>query len=174
MDPGVEITGRVTRGGVGVEGVDVNAFSQEGMANAVTGPDGSFRLADLTPGQMMLNVMKRDAFIQQMRPTNAPAQDVVIELPPGGRISGRVVDKNSKNPHDVLGRISTGAGGGGMRHDAAGAKAFRATTAPSRLRMFSRSAQRRPARDTRRSRSGIMAKRARRSAHEVLSTQGQS
>src|SRR3982750_912721 len=54
LDPGVEITGRVVRSGAGVEGVNVAAMSQDGMANAVTGPDGSFRLEDLTPGQMML------------------------------------------------------------------------------------------------------------------------
>ena len=50
LDPGVEISGRVTRGGAGVEGVNVRAMSQDGFASAVTGPDGAFRVTDLTPG----------------------------------------------------------------------------------------------------------------------------
>ncbi|MEA2327656.1 MAG: hypothetical protein QOE68_2615, partial [Thermoanaerobaculia bacterium] len=51
LDPGVEITGRITRAGVGVEGVNVRAMSQDGFAGAVSGPDGAFRITDLTPGQ---------------------------------------------------------------------------------------------------------------------------
>ena len=46
----------------------------------------------------MLNVNKMDAFIQQVRPVTAPAQNVVIDVPVGGRITGRVIDKASKNP----------------------------------------------------------------------------
>src|SRR2546423_1987841 len=34
LDPGVEITGRVTRGGAGVEGVNIRAMSQDGFAGA--------------------------------------------------------------------------------------------------------------------------------------------
>jgi protocatechuate 3,4-dioxygenase beta subunit len=115
LDPGVEITGRVVRNGVGVEGVNVNAMSQDGMGNSVTGPDGSFRIEDLTPGQMMLGVNKREDFLQQMRPVTAPARDVIIEVPPGTRITGRVVDKNTKAPvTSFQAGISTSRGGGGM------------------------------------------------------------
>ncbi|HUJ13835.1 MAG TPA: carboxypeptidase regulatory-like domain-containing protein, partial [Thermoanaerobaculia bacterium] len=98
LDPSVEITGRVVRAGAGVEGVNVNAIAEDSTASAVTGPDGSFTLSDLTPGQMMVSVTKPDAFIQQIRPTTAPARDMVIELPSGGRITGRVVDKSTHNP----------------------------------------------------------------------------
>jgi len=98
LDPGVEISGRVVRGGAGIEGVTVNAISMEGAATATTAPDGSFTLSDLTPGQMMVTATKPDAMIQQMRPVTAPARDVVFDLPRGGRISGRVVDKESKAP----------------------------------------------------------------------------
>ncbi len=115
LDPGVEITGRVTRGGVGLEGVNVNAFSQDGTANAITGPDGSFRLEDLTPGSMMVSANRREDFIQQMRPIIAPAKDVVFELPAGGRITGHVVDKSSHNPiTSFQAGISTSRSGGGM------------------------------------------------------------
>ena len=98
LDPGVEITGRVTRGGVGVEGVTINAMSMDGAASATTAADGTFQLEDLTPGQMILNAMKPDEFIQQTRPVTAPAENVNIEVPPGGRITGHVLDKNSHAP----------------------------------------------------------------------------
>jgi hypothetical protein len=115
LDPGVEISGRVTRGGAGVEGVNVRAMSQGGFAAAVTGPDGAFRISDLTPGQMMLNVNKQDSFIQEIRSVTAPVQDLVIELPPGGRITGRVVDKASHQPvTSFLAGVTTSRSGGGM------------------------------------------------------------
>ncbi|HEX7419411.1 MAG TPA: carboxypeptidase regulatory-like domain-containing protein, partial [Thermoanaerobaculia bacterium] len=116
LEPGVEITGRVTRSGVGVEGVSINLLGEGGMSgNEMTGPDGSFRLTDLSPGQFMLNAMKQDEFIQQIRPVNAPASDVNIDVPAGGRISGHVVDKTSKQPVTAFDAgVSTPRGGGGM------------------------------------------------------------
>lgn len=115
LDPGVEISGRVTRGGAGVEGVNVRAISQDGMAAAVTASDGSFTITDLTPGQMMLNVMKQDSFIQEMRSVTAPTRDLMIELPPGGRIAGHVVDKSTHQPvTSFLAGVTTSRGGGGM------------------------------------------------------------
>lgn len=115
LDPSVEITGRVVRNGSGVEGVNVSAVSEDAMSNAITGPDGSFALTDLTPGQMMVNVMKPDAFIQQMRSVTAPTRDLVIDLPSGGRITGRVVDKSNHNPVTAFqAGISFTRGAGGM------------------------------------------------------------
>jgi hypothetical protein len=115
LDPGVEISGRVVRGGAGVEGVNVNAMSEGGPANTVTGPDGSFTLSDLTPGQMMLLANKPDSMIQEMRPITAPARDVVIEVPTGGRITGRVVDKATRKPITTFqAGVTTSRGGGGM------------------------------------------------------------
>jgi uncharacterized GH25 family protein len=115
LDPGVEITGRVVRGGAGVEGVNIRAMSQGGFQGGVTGPDGAFRIADLTPGQMMLIAAKQDSFIQEMRPVTAPAKDLVIELPPGGRITGRVLDKASHQPvTSFMAGVTTSRSGGGM------------------------------------------------------------
>jgi len=115
LDPGVEITGRVTRGGAGVEGVSIRAIAQDGFSVAVTGSDGAFVLTDLTPGQMMLNASKQDAFIQEMRSVTAPARDVVFDLPAGGRITGHVVDKNSHNPvTSFQAGVTTSRSGGGM------------------------------------------------------------
>jgi uncharacterized GH25 family protein len=115
LDPGVEIAGRITRGGAGVEGVNVRAMSQEGFSGAVSGPDGAFRVTDLTPGQMMLNISKQESFIQEMRSVSAPTKDLIIELPPGGRITGRVLDKNSHQPvTSFMAGVTTSRGGGGM------------------------------------------------------------
>jgi len=115
LDPGVEITGRVVRGGAGVEGVSVTGISEGGMSQGITSADGSFTLSDLTPGQMMLNVNKMDSMIQEMRPVTAPTRDLVIELPSGGRITGRVVDKATRRPITTFqAGVSTSRGGGGM------------------------------------------------------------
>jgi protocatechuate 3,4-dioxygenase beta subunit len=115
LEPGVEITGRVVRGGVGVEGVNVNAMAEGGPASTVTASDGSFTLTDLTPGQMMLIAGKQEAMIQEMRPVTAPARDVVIEVPAGGRITGRVVDKATRKPITTFqAGVTTARGGGGM------------------------------------------------------------
>src|SRR5205807_1700764 len=115
LDPGVEITGRITRGGAGVEGVNVRAMSQDGFSSAVSGPDGAFVLSDLTPGQMMLNIAKPDSFVQEMRSVSAPTRDLVIDLPSGGRITGRVLDKNSHQPvTSFMAGVTTSRSGGGM------------------------------------------------------------
>jgi protocatechuate 3,4-dioxygenase beta subunit len=115
LEPGVEITGRVTRGGNPVENVMVATMSMTEMQSATTGPDGTFRLGDLNPGQTMLIFNRQDAFIQEMRNVNAPAQNVNIELPPGGRITGHVVDKATHQPvTQFQAGVSTARGGGGM------------------------------------------------------------
>ena len=115
LEPGVEISGRVTRNGAGIEGVRVMAIGDSGNASAETGFDGSFRLTDLTAGQMMLNAVKEDELIQQIKPVTAPAADVVFEIPPGGRVTGHVVDKNTKQPVTTFqAGVSAPRGGGGM------------------------------------------------------------
>jgi hypothetical protein len=115
LNPGVEITGRVTRGGAGVDGVSVRAISQDGFSVAVTGADGTFAITDLTPGSMMLNASKQDSFIQEMRMVTAPARDVVIDLPAGGRITGHVVDKSTHDPvTSFQAGVTTSRSGGGM------------------------------------------------------------
>ncbi|HEV7488618.1 MAG TPA: carboxypeptidase regulatory-like domain-containing protein [Thermoanaerobaculia bacterium] len=115
LDPGVEITGRITRGGAGLEGVNVRAMSQDGLSVAVSGPDGAFRLTDLTPGQMMLSISKQESFIQETRSVSAPTRDLVIEVPGGGRITGRVLDKNSHQPvTSFMAGVTTSRSGGGM------------------------------------------------------------
>ncbi|HSP35050.1 MAG TPA: carboxypeptidase regulatory-like domain-containing protein, partial [Thermoanaerobaculia bacterium] len=115
LDPAVEISGRVVRNGAGVDGVRVMAIAESAQEFAETGPDGSFVITGLSPGQLMLNAMKPDESIQVVRPVTAPAHDVTIEVPPGSRVSGRVVDKETKQPVTAfdLG-LSMSRGGGGM------------------------------------------------------------
>src|SRR6185369_8410556 len=85
------------------------------MMPVQTGPDGTFRIGDLTPGEMMVAFSKREEFIQMSRAVNAPANDVNIELPAGGRLSGRVIDKNTHEPVKAFeAGISPSRNGGGM------------------------------------------------------------
>lgn len=95
LDPGVEISGRVTRGGAGVEGVTVAAIEADARVMTTTLSDGSFTLSDLSPGSYMVILGKPDEFIQQTRNISAPARNVVVDLPAGGRITGHVVDKST-------------------------------------------------------------------------------
>jgi protocatechuate 3,4-dioxygenase beta subunit len=116
LDPGVEITGRVTRGGAGVEGVNVVVMAMDSPEMGVTGPDGHFTVSDLSPGPAMVVFNKQDEFIQQMRNITAPAHDITIELPAGGRVSGRVVDKNTHQPVTSFNAgVSMARSGGGMQ-----------------------------------------------------------
>ncbi|HEV7922990.1 MAG TPA: carboxypeptidase regulatory-like domain-containing protein [Thermoanaerobaculia bacterium] len=115
LNEGVEITGRVTRGGLGVEDVNISVISGDVNTFTQTGPDGTFRVGDLSPGQVMLAITKPADFIQQMRPTTAPARDVNIELPAGGTVRGHVVDKNTHQPITAFqAGITTSRQGGGM------------------------------------------------------------
>jgi uncharacterized GH25 family protein len=116
LEPGVEIAGRVTRNGTGVDGVNINLLSEGAPSgSAETGADGSFRIGDLAPGQFIMTANKQDEFIQEFRPVSAPATDVLIEIPPGGRITGRVLDKNTKQPVTQFeAGVSVARGGGGM------------------------------------------------------------
>lgn len=115
--PGVEVSGRVTRAGVGVADATVVTFGGPagGSEPAVTAPDGSFTLTDLSPGQVSLMVSKLQEGIREERRVTAPARDVAIELPGGGRISGRVIDKSTRAPiTSFRAGMSNDRSGGGM------------------------------------------------------------
>ena len=114
LEPAVEITGRVTRGGMGIEGVNLFSFGS-GDSSATTGPDGSFTIGGLSPGMVRLMLRKEDDFIQEQRNLTAPARDVNIELPAGGRISGHVVEKGTRKAITSFNAgVSTSRSGGGM------------------------------------------------------------
>jgi protocatechuate 3,4-dioxygenase beta subunit len=115
LEPSVEISGRVVRSGAGIEGVSIFSFSPDQQSTATTGPDGSFTLADLVPGMTRITLRKEDELIMEQRNITAPGRDVVIELPLGGTISGRVVDKSTSKPvTSFQAGISTARSAGGM------------------------------------------------------------
>jgi large repetitive protein len=114
LDPGVEVRGRVLRNGVGIEGVNIMGFGGPDNVTAETGPDGSFTLTDLTPGDLQVNFSKTDEFIQVMRRITVPSDEIVVEIPSGGRVVGRVVDKTTKQPVTTFEAGISPSRGGGM------------------------------------------------------------
>jgi hypothetical protein len=117
LDPSVEISGRVVRGGTGVEGVYLTSFGFGGgdTAEAVSGPDGSFTLRGLSSGSTRLMIRKEDDLVNEQRQLTAPGRDVVIELPVGVRVSGRVMEKSTKKPvTNFQVGVSASRSGGGM------------------------------------------------------------
>jgi hypothetical protein len=126
LEPASEITGRLVRNGKGVENAILNVFSPGMEASATTGPDGSFTLSGLAAGPVMVMMRKEEEFISERRTLTAPGRDVVIQLPGGGRITGRVVDKATNKPlTQFQAGISMSRGGGGF-----------VTMAPPQLRDF--------------------------------------
>lgn len=115
LDPAVEITGRITRGGNPVENARIFALGSTGEGNGVSGPDGSFVVSGLSAGPTRLMIRKEDDFVQDTRMITAPARDVAIELPNGGRVTGRVVEKGTNKPITTFqAGISISRSGGGM------------------------------------------------------------
>ena len=115
LEPGKQISGRVTRGGAPVAGVRVSVYGDFADEASETAADGSFTIDDLPAGDMMLRAYKGEEFIQVSQPVKVPARDVEIKVPPGGRISGRVFDKETKEPVTAFeAGVSGSRGGGGV------------------------------------------------------------
>jgi len=89
---------QLVRGGTAIENARVMAMGMGAETVAMTASDGSFTLTDLAAGTVRVIVRKEDDFIQEMRSLSAPARDVVIDVPAGGRVNGRVVEKGSRKP----------------------------------------------------------------------------
>src|SRR5688572_12124045 len=98
LDAGAGIRGRVTRGGAPVEGVTIFTIGNDAIAPVQTGGDGTFLIEDLAPGQVMLSFQKPEALVSVIRAVTAPAHDVDVDLPAGGRVAGRVIDKATQQP----------------------------------------------------------------------------
>lgn len=133
LSPGVEITGRVLRGGNPLPDVRVSTTGGGPMGPPpvarieAENADGTFSVKDLKPGPIHLFFSSRDQSVQVRRTLEAPARDIVVEVPVGARISGRVVDKETKSPiRDFQAGISGVRSAGGMM-----------TVGPALLRSFS-------------------------------------
>ncbi len=90
-------------------------FGGGDTSEATSGPDGSFTLRGLSPGSTRVMMRKEDDLVNEQRQLTAPARDVVIELPAGVRVSGRVVEKSTKKPvTNFQVGVSVSRSGGGM------------------------------------------------------------
>jgi protocatechuate 3,4-dioxygenase beta subunit len=103
--PAAPIAGRVVeRGGRPVAGALVTAarmrFGGEGAASAqaVTGADGAFALADLEMGRYQVSARAEGRAPGSVSRVAPGAKDVLIELGPGGRLRGCVRDAASGAP----------------------------------------------------------------------------
>lgn len=117
LSPGVEVSGRVIRGGAGVADVNVVPISPLGAPRdaVVTAPDGSFTVTELSEGPVTLMISRFQEGIRDERRVTAPSRDIVIELPAGGRVSGRVIDKSTRMPvTSFRAGMSNDRSGGGM------------------------------------------------------------
>ncbi len=94
----VAVSGRVFRAdGAGVPDVSVNAMGGSAR-NAITGPDGSFTIEELSPGTIQLMALKTSDYIREVVTVEAPSSNVEIRIPAGGTIRGRVLEKETKKP----------------------------------------------------------------------------
>lgn len=121
LEEGFTISGRVVRAdGTGVPDVSImqiaSSTASSSSESATTGPDGAFTLADLPRGSITISAVKISDFIRETRTVEAPSNNVVIQLAPGGGIRGRVVEKGSKQPvTDFQAGLSGLRGGGAIR-----------------------------------------------------------
>jgi hypothetical protein len=99
------IAGRVVEGGSGVPvaGALVVAERQTGfgltsVGQALSGPDGTFTLADLAEGRYRLTATAEGHARGAVAPLSVGATEAVIELPRGARLRGCVLDATSGGP----------------------------------------------------------------------------
>ena len=126
--PGAVISGRViTKSGVGVEGYTVVAMAPGvmgpgrragGPTAERTGPDGSFAIEGLKPGDAYdLRLLGATGMTEAKHSVTAPATDLQLVVAGNGRITGKVLDAQSGQPVTDF-QVSYGAdrgAPGGMR-----------------------------------------------------------
>ncbi|HEY7112190.1 MAG TPA: carboxypeptidase regulatory-like domain-containing protein [Thermoanaerobaculia bacterium] len=103
-----------TSGGTPVVGATIAAIGEGGRPDAVTsGPDGSFRIADLAAGKAMMLIVNADGYAPARASATPPAQNVAIVLQTTATIKGRVEDASSGDPiTEFTVSLSAGRGGG--------------------------------------------------------------
>jgi hypothetical protein len=102
LQPGVTMLGQVvspSRQGIG--GARITALSDSGVSSqgrAVSKPDGSFEIKELTEGTYSLIVEAQGWGTQRQNRVEANAQDVVVEMIQQGSVEGQVKDRASGQP----------------------------------------------------------------------------
>lgn len=102
LQPGVKMAGQVvTPGRQGIGGARLTAMSDSGVnsqARAVSQPDGSFVIEELTEGTYSLIVEAPGWGTRRLNRIEADAQDVLIEMIQQGSVEGQVIDRASGQP----------------------------------------------------------------------------
>jgi hypothetical protein len=100
VDRGVEISGRVVLAdGTPVAGANVELPTQIMPRSAVSAADGTFTIAGVASGSSVVTAVSSDGHLSSTPVTvNAPAKDVTLTMPRGGRIEGRVLDRGTQQP----------------------------------------------------------------------------
>ena len=100
VDRGVEISGRVVLAdGTPVAGAVVEMTTQVMPRSAVSAADGTFTMAGIASGSSVVTAVSSDGHLSATPVTvNAPARDVTLTMPRGGRIEGRVLDRATQQP----------------------------------------------------------------------------
>ena len=100
VDRGIEVSGRVVRpDGTPVAGAIVDTPTSLMPRSVNTDADGTFRLAGIAAGPAILTAHLTDGNLSSPAVTvNAPAKNVTLTIPLGGRIEGRVSDRTTQQP----------------------------------------------------------------------------
>ncbi len=98
LEEGVSVQGRVIRGGTGIPDVMVAVMSASNSEPVTTSSDGSFTINDLPRGPVALMAAKPEEMIREMRTVEAPESNLLIEVPAGGAIRGRLLDEGTGEP----------------------------------------------------------------------------
>lgn len=98
LSKGATISGRVMRGNIGLGGVMIYTAGIP-QPPPVTAPDGSFVIEDLEAGTpLAFDFRSREQFVELRQTFEAPASNVVVEVPPGGTLKGRVRTRHGERP----------------------------------------------------------------------------
>lgn len=94
-----EMRGRVLRNGAPVTSGKLLAINTDNsFETAVVQSDGTFAFTSLTAGEYRVTYGSEETGAGPEFSATAPASDLVFELPPTGRVRGRVVDAATRKP----------------------------------------------------------------------------